>query len=292
MIQGTFTALITPFESSQPNAPVDFNALSNLIEWQLQSGISGFVACGTTAETPTLTDEEKIQIIKHVITVVRGRVPVFAGTGTNNTHHSIELTREAKRLGADAALVVSPYYNKPTQEGLFQHFSAIADQGGLPVIVYDVPGRTSVEVSVDTFRKLSTVKNIVAIKECAGAAGKFVDLAAMLPSTVSLLAGDDDLVSYVMSLGGRGTISASANVIPKEMSAIVEAGLRKDQDGCAAAQFKALPVIRALFLEPNPVPAKAALNLLGQISNDSVRQPLLSARPETRSAIAKALNLR
>lgn len=292
-IEGTYSAIVTPFVAGDANPlqppAVDYESLDRLVDWQLEEGVDGIVVCGTTGESATLSEEEKLAVIERVIRRVksRGAVPVIAGTGTNNTKQSIELTREAKRLGADGALIVSPYYNKPTQEGLYRHFTAVADHGGLPLVVYNIPGRTSVEISTETFSRLAAHPQIVAVKQAVDSVAKLLELAIVAKGRLALLAGDDPLVAAVFSMGGRGVISASASVIPRQMKAITAAGLQNDLRAAHEAQAAALPFINALFLETNPAPAKAALAIMGRIASDAVRLPLVQVNEATRRKLVE-----
>lgn len=289
-LEGTITALITPFRDEPGLEPaVDFETITTLIEWQLQSGINGFVVCGTTGESVTLNSKEKLSIVKHVVDVVKKRVPVIVGTGSNCTKTTIEFTRAVKEVGVDAALVVSPYYNKPTQEGLFEHFQMVTKEGGLPVVVYNIPGRSAVDISIETFKKLSQLSGIIAVKEASGSADKLIDLSESVRARMTLLAGEDSLTYFVMTAGGKGVISAASNVIPKEMVAITDSALAGKYPQALEAQLKALPMIRALFKETNPAPAKAALKILKKIPNERLRLPLVSVREETRELLGKLL---
>ena len=283
MFQGTITALATPFKGA--NAELDIAGLDRLLEWQVASGIDGLVLFGTTGEAATLTDAEKFTILKRGLEVVAGRVPVLAGTGTNNTKHSIALTQEARRIGADGVLVVSPYYNKPTQEGLFQHFRAVSEEGGLPVVVYNIPGRTSVEIQTETFRRLAAVPGISAVKQAVDSVQKLLEIAEALEGRVTLLAGDDPLTHAVFSVGGKGVISATATALPELMLAITRPGLNGDLSACLKAQIAALERINAMFMETNPGPAKAVLKLLGLIDEDTVRLPLVQVSEATRKKL-------
>ncbi len=290
MFQGTLTAVITPFTSKASGAgalSVDIPTYCDLLEWQLSLGIDGIVVCGTTGESVTLSAEEKKTLIAKTVEVVKGRVPVIAGTGSNSTAQTIEATKEAKGLGVDGALIVSPYYNKPTQEGLFQHFSAVAKEGGLPVVLYNIPGRTAVEVLPATFAKLARIPGIVAVKQAVDSVVKLLELVDATDGKIALLAGDDPLVHAVFSVGGKGVISASAAAIPSEILAITKAGLAGKLDEALVAQLKALPLINALFTETNPAPVKAVLKIIGRIQDDSVRLPLVQVREETRAMLTK-----
>lgn len=298
MFSGTITALVTPFLAPKSGpalgkreAPIDFDALDSLIEWQLDCGVNGFVACGTTGETATLDFEEWCSVVSRVVASTKGRVPVIAGTGTNCTGKSIELAEQAKTLGADGLLVVAPYYNKPTQEGLYEHFKLIALSTELPIVLYNIPGRTSIEISVPTFARLAEFKNIVAVKEATGNAERWMDLRTALGDRYQLLAGDDSLTHLIMALGGTGVISAAANAIPRQMVAITQAAEKGELKASLAAQCEALPLIRALFSETNPGPAKAALAILGKLPTDTLRLPLVCVQPHTRELLQSLLSM-
>lgn len=292
MFEGTITALVTPFKPESKGEPsIDFQALENLIQWQLECGVDGFVSCGTTAESVTLSPEEQIAVTKKVLAVVKGRVPVIVGTGSNCTRKTIEMTQHVKELGVDGALIVSPYYNKPTQEGLYQHFRTVAQEGGLPVVLYNIPGRSVVDISIETFKRLAEVKGIVAVKEASGSATKIIELAETVGDRLTLLSGECHLTYFIMVAGGKGTITASGNVIPKEMLAITRAVKSKNFAAALEAQIAALPSIRALFAETNPAPAKAALQMMGKIPHDTLRLPLVPVKSETREQLAKVLGL-
>lgn len=284
MFQGTLSAIVTPFLSTPAEHPaIDFKSLDELVEWQIASGVDGIVACGSTGEAATLSDEEKLAVIKRVTAVVKKRVPVIAGTGTNSTRSTIELTKAAKEIpGIDGALVVAPYYNKPTQEGLFQHFREVAREGGLPVVVYNIPGRSVVEILPATFSRLKDVPGIVAVKHAVDSISRLLELASALDGKITILAGDDPIIHSVLSVGGKGVISASATVIPRAIKKITEPGLKGDLSGALIAQQAALPLINSLFIETNPVPAKAALKIMGKISSDAVRLPLVPVSEGTR----------
>ena len=290
-LEGTYTAIVTPFKTvgGMIAAEPDFAALRELVEWQVDSGVSGIVVLGTTGESVTLTDAEKIDIVKCVVDTVKGRVTIIVGTGSNDTRKSINFSQNVRGLGVNAALAVAPYYNKPTQEGLFQHFSALARDGGLPVCLYNVPGRTSVDIRAETVARLAKVPGIIGIKESSGSAERLLELAAIESAEFSLLTGDDHLICFCMAAGGRGAISASANVIPKQITEIVRAGLERNQEKCLAAQLKALPLIKALFLETNPAPAKAALQIMGKIKSDELRLPLVAVTESTRNILRNLL---
>ena len=279
MFEGTFTALVTPFKPGEQE--MDFDALDSLVEWQLESGINGFVVGGTTGESATLSTEEKLAQLKRVVEVVSGRVPIIAGTGSNNTAQTIEYTKLAKDCGVDAALVVNPYYNKPSQEGLFQHCSQTAAQGGLPVVLYNIPGRTAVEILPETFSRLAKVDGIVAVKQAVDSVSKLLEIVEAVDGGMDILAGDDTLTFTAMTVGGKGVISASANAMPREMLAITDAGLKGDFESSCKAQVAALPKMRALFSETNPTPVKEALKIMAKIPHAGVRLPLVPVEEGT-----------
>ena len=287
MFQGTITALVTPFKRAGTDTVLDLAGLDRLIEWQIASGVDGLVLCGTTGESATLSDEEKLAIWKRGIDVVAGRIPVIAGTGTNNTQQSIRLTMEAKRLGADGVLAVTPYYNKPTQEGLYQHFRAVAEEGGLPVVLYNIPGRAVVEIHAETFRRLSHIAEIVAVKQAVDSVSKLLEVAAAVEDRMTLLAGDDPLTHAVFTVGGKGVISATASVVPEVMLAITAPGLSGDLQQCLRAQLAALETIAALFIESNPAPAKAVLKMRGMIDEETLRLPLVPVSDGTRRRLTE-----
>lgn len=279
MFQGTLSAIVTPFKDSPPGTnteqAVDFDALSSLVEWQVSAGVDGIVVCGSTGEAATLRADEKLAVIRRVADIVKGRVPLIAGTGTNATQPSVEMTKAVKAIPhIDGVLAVAPYYNKPSQEGLFRHFEVIAKEGGLPLVVYNIPGRSVVEIAPATLARLSKVPGIVAVKHAVDSISRLVEIADAIDGRIAILAGDDPIIHAVMSVGGKGVISASATVIPRMIKRITQAALEGKLEASFAAQKKALPYIQALFLETNPVPAKAALRIMNQISSDAVRLPL------------------
>lgn len=293
MFKGTIPALITPFLPTPADRPaVDWKTFEDLVDWQLESGVDGLVIYGTTGESPTLSVEEKFEMTKRTVAIVKGRVPVVAGTGSNDTYKTVEFTRAVKELGVDGALVVNPYYNKPTQEGLFQHFKAVAEKGGLPVIVYNIPGRTGVNVSIETFKRLATVPGIVAVKEAAGSADQIMMLAETVGDKLALLSGEDSLVYLLMAAGGKGVIAASGSVLPKEFVKLTTAMLNGDFATGLKTQIELLPAIRAFFMETNPAPIKAALKMLGRIPNETLRAPLVPVGDATRKALREALNIK
>lgn len=285
MFQGTMTAIVTPFR----NGAVDEEALRRLVEDQIAGGVDVLVPCGTTGEGATLTAEESTRVVRVAVEEARGRVPVMAGCGSNSTATTLENMRRAKEAGASAALVVTPYYNKPSQEGLFRHFEAVARGGGLPVILYNVPSRTSVDLLPETVGRLAKVPGIVGIKEATGSLARSLDILEVLDGApFDLLAGDDANYLPVLAVGGVGVISVAANVVPERVAAITRAFTRGDLKAAQAAQLALNGFVRALFCETNPVPAKVALGLLGRMSEE-VRLPLAPATDATRQRIRAAL---
>lgn len=290
MFEGVLSALVTPFKDGGDE--IDYHAWQSLIEWQLSCGIHGIVAFGTTGESATLSVEEKIQLAKTAVEVVGGKVPVIAGSGTNNTAASIHLTQKLKEVGIDGILAVTPYYNKPTQEGIFQHFSALADKGGLPVILYNIPSRTNLSISIPTFSRLAPNPNIVGVKQAADSVSELMELSSVLAGHgVALLAGDDPLVYSVMSVGGKGVISASANVIPSYFVDLVKAAQSGDMAKALAVQQEVLPLVRALFMETNPSPAKYVLKEMGKIPSSRVRLPLVQITDATAQHLKSTFGL-
>jgi 4-hydroxy-tetrahydrodipicolinate synthase len=271
MFSGSLVALITPFK----NGKVDEKRLGDLIEWQIRSGTHGIVPCGTTGESATLSHEEHTQVVKLVVEVVRKRVPVVAGTGSNSTTEAIRLTREAQEVGADGALMISPYYNRPTQEGIYQHFKAVAEAvRGFPIVFYNIPGRTASNIEPSTMARLAEIDNIVGVKEAAGSIDQVLNIIAACGDKLAILSGEDSLTFSMMSLGGKGVISTAANVAPREMADLANACLTKQWDKAAQLQIRLLSLIRSLFIETNPIPAKTALSLMGMCELE-LRLPLV-----------------
>ncbi len=286
-LRGAITALITPFRA---DGKVDDVALRSLIERQLDAGITGLIPCGTTGETPTLNHDEIATVISITVETVRGRVPVIAGTGSNSTQKTIESTRLARELGADAALVVTPYYNKPGPKMLEAHYRAVAADGGLPVVLYNVPGRTGINMTAETTLALTQVPGIMAIKEASGDLAQVQAILAGLPpdSSFRVLSGDDNLALPMFAVGATGVISVASNVLPAEVSALWDAFERGDIATAARQNLRLFPLFRALFVECNPVPAKAAMKLLG-LCTDEVRMPLGPAQASTAELMKKVL---
>jgi 4-hydroxy-tetrahydrodipicolinate synthase len=284
-LRGVLTALVTPFRK---DGSVDDEAFRSLVERQIEQGVHGLVPCGTTGETPALSRNEWESVVSATVEITAGRLPVVPGTGTNNTAESIERTKRAAELGANAALVVTPYYNKPNPAGLHAHYKAIAEEGGLPVVVYNVPSRTGLNVSPERVLELASIPEIVAVKEASGSLGQAMTIVAAGEEKLSLLSGEDDLTCAMTLMGGDGVISVVSNVDPGGTVRMVEAALSGDAGLARQLHYRLLPLMGALFAETNPVPAKAALALLG-LAKDVVRPPLSSASESTRERLRQAL---
>lgn len=285
MFTGTFTAIVTPFK----NGKVDEAAIERLVKMQLKGGVEGIVPVGTTGESPTLDCDEHIRVIELVVSIVSGRVKVLAGTGGNSTKEAIQLTQRAEAVGADGSLQVAPYYNKPTQEGLFQHFCAVARSTKLPIVLYSIPGRCGVEIGVDTVQRLSEAhSNVVGIKEAGGNADRVSQLRAACGPGFVILSGDDSLTLPFMAVGAQGVISVASNVIPKQVGDMVRSFAKGDLKTARRLHAKYYPVFKDLFIETNPVPTKAALAMLGMIS-DEVRLPLVQLSNANRARLVKTL---
>jgi 4-hydroxy-tetrahydrodipicolinate synthase len=270
MFHGAFSALVTPFR----DGAVDETALRELVEWQIQSGIDGLVPCGSTGESATMTHAEHEQVIRLVVQQARRRVPVIAGTGSNSTAEAIRLTQFAREVGADGALLISPYYNKPTQEGIYRHYKAIGASVDLPLIVYNIPGRTGSNILPETFGRLCEVKQVAGIKEASGSIDQCSDILKLCGERLTMLSGDDSFTLPLMSLGAKGVISVITNVMPREMHDLAAAALAGDFARARELHFKMLPLMRALFVETNPIPIKQACALMGKCANE-VRLPLV-----------------
>jgi 4-hydroxy-tetrahydrodipicolinate synthase len=270
MFRGTVTALVTPFQ----DGALDLPALEKLIEGQIADGITGLVAVGTTGESPTLSEDEREQVIRVVIEIGKGRCQVLAGTGSNSTSHAIAATQAAEKMGVDGALVVAPYYNKPSQEGLFRHFQAIAKATALPMMLYNIPGRCGVDIGPETVERLAVgCRNIVSIKEASGSVERVSDLRARLPDAFTILSGDDSLTLPFLAVGAVGVVSVASNLFPAEVVALVQAFRSGDVKTARELHLKMLPVFKDLFIEPNPVPTKTALAWRGAMSAEC-RLPL------------------
>ena len=285
MFRGTFTALVTPFRDSS----IDVSAFEELIEAQINAGITGVVAVGTTGESPTLSGDERAQVIRLAVARANKRCLVLAGTGSNSTHHAIAETRTAEKLGVDAALLVAPYYNKPSQEGLFRHFKAIADGTSLPIMLYNIPGRCSVDILPETVERLAKeCRNIVSIKEASGSVERVGELRRRLPEAFTILSGDDSLTLPFMAVGAAGVVSVASNLFPSEVCALVRACGAGDLKAAERLHRKFLPLFKDLFIEPNPVPVKTALGWRGAMSPE-VRLPLVEMSEANQTRLRKTL---
>ncbi|MER3437158.1 MAG: 4-hydroxy-tetrahydrodipicolinate synthase [Chloroflexota bacterium] len=282
--EGAFTALITPFRRGE----LDEQALRQLVDFQIAQGINGLVPCGTTGESVTLTEFEHDRVIEMVVEQAAGRVPVIAGTGTNNTRLTIERTHHARAIGADAALVVVPYYNKPTQEGMYRHFAAIAEATDLPLILYNVPGRTGVNMTPETVLRLAEIPTIVGIKEASGNLDQVSQIVGSVRSDFVVLSGDDSLTLPIISLGGRGVISVVSNIVPAAVAELTAAALRGDLSAARSLHHRLVPLCRAMFLDNNPTAVKTAAGILGLCSGE-LRLPLTEMTPANRQALEQAL---
>lgn len=285
MFRGTFTALVTPFR----NGAIDVAAFEKLVESQIAAGISGVVAVGTTGESPTLSHEERQELIRLAVATAKKRCQVLAGTGSNATHHAVADTKTAEKLGADGALLVAPYYNKPSQEGLFRHFKTIADATALPIMLYNIPGRCGVDIASDTVTSLAKeCSNIVTIKEASGNVERVSELRARLPESFTILSGDDSLTLPFMSVGAVGVVSVASNLFPAEVCALVRAYECGDAKLALNLHRKMFPLFKDLFIEPNPVPVKTALGWRGTMSGE-VRLPLCEMNGANQARLRRTL---
>lgn len=282
MFQGAMTAMITPFR----NGAVDYNRLTEHVEFQIKGGIDALVPMGTTGESPTLSHEEHREVIEHVVKAARGRVPVIAGTGSNATAEALELTAHAASVGAQAALMVNPYYNKPTQEGLYRHFMAVADKVRLPIILYNIPGRTGITMTPQTVARLRKHPNIVAIKEATGS----LDIASEIASLcdITILSGDDSLTLPLMSIGGKGVISVLSNIIPDRVKALTTAALAGDYTSARRLHVEMFPLFKGMFIETNPIPIKTAMAMAGRDTGE-LRLPMCELSEGNRAGLQKLL---
>jgi 4-hydroxy-tetrahydrodipicolinate synthase len=269
MFSGSMVALVTPFKDGK----VDWESLERLIEFHLQNGTHGIVPCGTTGESATLSHQEHDQVIRAVIKTVNRRIPVIAGTGSNSTDEAVRLTREAEKSGADGALMISPYYNRPTQEGIYQHYRKVASAVGIPIIVYNIPGRTGSKIEPETLARMAEVDNIAGVKEATGSVDQAIDVIRLCGDRLAVYSGEDSLIFSLMALGGKGVISTVANIAPRETVELTTACLLGNWEKGRELQLQLIPLIRALFIETNPIPVKTALSLMGKCSGD-LRLPL------------------
>ncbi|MGD9014641.1 MAG: 4-hydroxy-tetrahydrodipicolinate synthase [Candidatus Omnitrophota bacterium] len=285
MFKGSIVAIVTPLKNDQ----VDENKLTELVEFQIKQGTSGIVPCGTTGESPTLSMQEHERVIEIVIAAANKRVPVIAGTGSNSTHEAVELSVHAQKAGADALLLVSPYYNKPTQQGLYLHFKTIAQKVKIPIILYNIASRTGINIEPQTIARLSSdCKNIIGVKEASGSLDQMSRIKALCGKKFDLISGDDALTLPLLSIGGVGVISVVANIVPQDVAEMVEAFSQGNISKAQSLHYKLLPLIKAMFIETNPIPVKTAMGILGLCQSD-LRLPLCAMSEENLKKLRKAL---
>ncbi|MDF1525676.1 MAG: 4-hydroxy-tetrahydrodipicolinate synthase [bacterium] len=284
MFKGAFTALVTPFSDGQ----IDTQALRDHVDFQIEKGIDGLVPCGTTGEASTLSHDEHIEVVHITVEHAAGRVPVIAGSGSNSTAEALELTKKVKETGADACLMITPYYNKPTQEGLFQHFSTIAEKVDIPIILYNVPGRTGINMLPDTVARLAAVPNIVGLKDAAADLKQTSFTRQLVPDDFVILSGEDTLVYPLMAVGASGVISVTSNILPGEMAELCRRFLEGNMAGAAELHHRLLPMCDALFVETNPIPVKAALAMMGRMKNE-LRLPLVPITDKGAEVVRRAI---
>ena len=285
LFKGSAVALVTPFTKDNK---VNFDKLAELIEYHIENKTDAIVSCGTTGEATTMSDEEILSVLEFTVKKVNGRIPVIAGTGSNNTMHSVELSQKAEALGVDGLLIITPYYNKTNKSGLKKHFITIAESVNIPIILYNVPGRTCMNISPALIAELAQVPNIVAVKEASGDLGQVAEIASLVPEDFAIYSGNDDSIVPLLSLGGHGVISVLANVCPREAHDLVEKYLEGDVEGSRKIQLDLDALIAALFIEVNPIPVKTAMNLLGFEVGD-LRLPLDNMDPANLEVLKKEL---
>lgn len=278
------TALVTPFR----NGTIDIDALERLVEAQIQAGVSALVPCGSTGEAATLSHAEHAEVVRLVVRLANKRVPVIAGTGSNSTAEAIALTQAAKEAGADAALLIAPYYNKPTQEGIYRHYRAVAEAVHLPMIVYNIPGRTACKIEPITIARLCELQEVVGLKDSTGSLDEIQEVIRLCGERLVVLSGDDSLTLPILAVGGRGVISVASNLLPERVVAMVRAALSEDWKAARRIHFELLPLYRALFLETNPIPIKAALAMTGWCE-DELRLPLVPMSAHFREQLRSTL---
>jgi len=282
MFNGSIVAMVTPFKDGE----VDYDKLGELVQYHIDNGTNAIIPCGTTGESPTLTHREHGEVIGKVIEAAAGRIPVIAGTGSNNTSEAVSMTRHAKETGADGSLIITPYYNKPTQQGIYEHYKAILEEVDIPIIVYNVPSRTGVSISAETVARLAEFDNIVAIKEATGD----IDQASQILNLcdITVLSGDDSLTLPIMSIGGKGVVSVLANILPREVSELTSSFLKGEIKNAQRLHNSLFPVCKAMFIETNPISVKTAMKLLGRL-NGEMRLPLCDMSDEHKRQLKIAL---
>lgn len=282
--EGSYVALITPFTKS---GEIDEEKIRELVNYHIENGTAGIVPCGTTGEAPTLKFSEHEKVIKIVVEEVKGRIKVIAGAGSNDTNRAIELTKYAKELGADAALSTCPYYNKPSQRGLYEHYKKIAEEAKFPIMLYNVPGRTGTNIEAETVAKLAELKEVVAIKEATGSLEQMIKIQDLCGDKIEILSGEDHLILPMLSIGAKGVVSVVANIMPKEMSELISSFLNQNYERAYKLHTDLYDVSRNMFIEGNPVTVKTAMKILGMINNDDVRLPLLPSEQKTHDKLEK-----
>jgi len=283
-LKGSMVALVTPFK----NDKVDEGKLKELVEFHIENGTKAVIPCGTTGESATLSLAEHDRVVEVVTKIAKKRITVIAGSGSNNTKEAIRLTRHAKDVGADAALLISPYYNRPTQQGLYLHFKAVADAVDIPIVLYNIASRTGVNIEPETIAELAKIKNIVGIKEASGNLDQMSRIAQLCGDEFALISGDDSLTLPLMAIGGTGVISVVANIAPKDVADLVDSFLKGDLRHAKKMHYKLLPLIKAMFIETNPIPVKTAMGLMGMIE-PGLRLPMCDMKPENLAKLRKAL---
>lgn len=286
MFKGSMVALVTPFKGDR----VDEAAYKKLVDWQIKEGTNGIVPCGTTGESPTLSQREHEQVIELCVQAVSKRIPVIAGTGSNSTAEAVHMTRHAAKVGADAVLVVTPYYNKPTNKGIYLHYKAVSESVDIPIILYNIAGRTGKNIEPDLMAKLaSDFKNIVGVKEASGSLEQMLRIKEFCPKNFLLISGDDALTLPILAVGGVGVISVAANIVPRDIVAVINAFNQGDLKKAQEINFKLMPLVRALFIETNPIPVKKACELMG-LCNGSLRLPMCDMEEANLAKLKQALS--
>jgi len=285
MFTGSIVAIVTPFNA---NGSINFEKLTELLEWHITEGTNGIVVCGTTGESPTLSDEEQLAIISHTVKVINKRIPVIAGAGSNNSQHGLHLSQAAEKAGADGLLLITPYYNKTNEEGLYQHFKTVAEKVNIPIILYNVPSRTNMNIPINVLKRLAELKNIVAIKEASGNLDYVLKVAKEVPSLI-ILSGNDSQVIPILSLGGLGVISVFANIFPNAMAEMCAKYAKGELREAMTLQVKYANFIEALFIETNPIPVKEAMNLQG-MNVGAYRLPLWEMSEKNKAILVEELN--
>ena len=285
MFKGSIVAIVTPFKE---NGSVDEAKLRELVEFHVEGGTNGIVPCGTTGESPTLSHEEQERVIEIVVETADKRLPVIAGTGSYSTEETVRMTQYAKKVGADGALLVTPYYNKPTQEGLYRHFEKVALEADIPLVIYIIPGRTSVNVFPSTVARLAKIDNVVGIKEASASLDQVSEIISLCGDRLSILSGDDSLTLPIMSVGGQGVISVAANIIPKDVSDMTSAFLAGDIEKARKLHYRMFSLFKSLFIETNPIPVKRAMELMGLCASN-LRLPMWSMSEENTAKLKKTM---